>query len=474
MEVQNVKRAINRYGTLPKGARIGAYLESLRQSGLSTNQENVPTAPVTCPEQPTDSTVRSLSPRTNIRTQPQMIRSNSSSGVTPFYHLNQAPSSPTGIKIHRPRTVGMSRNASTDVGLRTFISMNNSSFRSGGSPSRAVQPSLADLEFPPPPTDLPPPPEEFDNVSEALESEISNTTVLSSFKVPHIDKSSDVNNTEPSVEEASSRFGISLKHRDPSEPGKERALTPLTPVESSNASDVPAVGSPSPIDPLPSPPITPESDKVKSDPEEPIKKIPGAKDIFESKLLAEIKENQKKKESTKEPEAELIADGNKNDVKCLLRKTSSTLPPKLPDNTTNTFKTQLKKVDTSKRTVVPPKEETNAQTGLIIDFKSRLRKVDSGGSDRRPDNDEDEQSQQDASGDSEELNNSGGGGDNTAKRESTTSINSNENAVKADDGDDKRRSTGKLMRVNKTFLYHLRRDRPEPERSYQSASSYYQ
>ena len=32
LEVQNVKRAINRYGTLPKGARIGAYLESMRQS----------------------------------------------------------------------------------------------------------------------------------------------------------------------------------------------------------------------------------------------------------------------------------------------------------------------------------------------------------------------------------------------------------------------------------------------------------
>lgn len=32
LEVQNVKRAINRYGTLPKGARIGQYLESLKTS----------------------------------------------------------------------------------------------------------------------------------------------------------------------------------------------------------------------------------------------------------------------------------------------------------------------------------------------------------------------------------------------------------------------------------------------------------
>ncbi|OQR66628.1 hypothetical protein BIW11_14028 [Tropilaelaps mercedesae] len=36
LEVQNVKKAINRYGTLPKNARIGAYLESLRQHGLHT------------------------------------------------------------------------------------------------------------------------------------------------------------------------------------------------------------------------------------------------------------------------------------------------------------------------------------------------------------------------------------------------------------------------------------------------------
>jgi len=30
-----VRKAINRYGTLPKGARIGAYLDSLRQDPLT-------------------------------------------------------------------------------------------------------------------------------------------------------------------------------------------------------------------------------------------------------------------------------------------------------------------------------------------------------------------------------------------------------------------------------------------------------
>lgn len=37
LEVQNVKRAINRYGTLPKGARIGQYLESLKTNDADTS-----------------------------------------------------------------------------------------------------------------------------------------------------------------------------------------------------------------------------------------------------------------------------------------------------------------------------------------------------------------------------------------------------------------------------------------------------
>ncbi|KAG8193740.1 hypothetical protein JTE90_005038 [Oedothorax gibbosus] len=42
LEVQNVKKAISRYGTLPKGARIGAYLESLRQHGLHAGSQPEP------------------------------------------------------------------------------------------------------------------------------------------------------------------------------------------------------------------------------------------------------------------------------------------------------------------------------------------------------------------------------------------------------------------------------------------------
>lgn len=139
LEVQNVKRAINRYGTLPKGARIGAYLESLRQSGMP---ESEPTTSIDAPQH------RSLSPRQGaLRAQPvQMTRSNSSSGVVGTY---QPPNSP------RTRALGSRKPA--DGVLRTFRAPSTATFRTA-SPSRAVQPTLADLEFPPPPLDLPPPP----------------------------------------------------------------------------------------------------------------------------------------------------------------------------------------------------------------------------------------------------------------------------------------------------------------------------
>ncbi|KAJ8738075.1 hypothetical protein PYW08_000670 [Mythimna loreyi] len=113
LEVQNVKRAINRYGTLPKGARIGAYLESMRQSAGGARE-------------PRDE-ARSLSPRT-ARALPHMIRSNSSGGVTA-----PAPASPRAARAP----------------LRSFAD----------SPAKP-RPRLAELEFPPPPPDLPPPPED--------------------------------------------------------------------------------------------------------------------------------------------------------------------------------------------------------------------------------------------------------------------------------------------------------------------------
>ncbi|XP_020297627.1 tyrosine-protein kinase Abl isoform X2 [Pseudomyrmex gracilis] len=246
LEVQNVKRAINRYGTLPKGARIGAYLESLRQSGMSSNQENVPATTSSLStaiiEQQQDVVVasvidaipqhRSLSPRqNNLRAQPQMTRSNSSSGVVNTY---QPPNSPRSrVAIRKTNVEG--------IGLRTFRVPNSSSFRTA-SPSRSIQPTLADLEFPPPPVDLPPPPDEtFSDQCDlppptataspctetsSSHAKITNSPVsLRKMKAEwrskeetsdhdQDDRNNDVRNAEPSVKEASSRFGVSLRRRE--------------------------------------------------------------------------------------------------------------------------------------------------------------------------------------------------------------------------------------------------------------------
>jgi len=124
LEVQNVKRAINRYGTLPKGARIGAYLESLRHGNSESTDGNITKPPA--------------NHRTNVPLrrpfqQPgNMTRSNSST--------NFQPSSPRTLRAQPP------------------------------------PPNLADLEFPPPP-----PPEDLDHEE------------MSTF-----------------------RFGVSLRHREPS------------------------------------------------------------------------------------------------------------------------------------------------------------------------------------------------------------------------------------------------------------------
>lgn len=207
---------------------------------------------------------RSLSPRTNIRAQPQMIRSNSSSGVTTFH----SPSSPTASKFSRNRNFGRnSNNDNTGGGLTTFRVAQN--YR-GGSPSRSVKPSLANLEFPPPPTDLPPPPEEFDSAQEVTNTSSSATVVdlkkkitilspLTSRKQVGEENDADVSNLEPSVREASCRFGVNLKKREPSvescsrDDNKEKSpiRTSLSVSSSqeersplSGASDAPVMGSP--------------------------------------------------------------------------------------------------------------------------------------------------------------------------------------------------------------------------------------
>ncbi|CAH1099078.1 unnamed protein product [Psylliodes chrysocephalus] len=481
LEVQNVRKAISRYGTLPKGARIGAYLESLRQNNMSSNDDAIQAVNPAIDQ--SETTPRSLSPRTNIRTQPQMIRSNSSGGVTTF-HATHPPSSPTSSKLTRNRNVARNNSADVRSSLRSFKASQNSTFR-GGSPSRSIQPTLADLEFPPPPTDLPPPPEEFDGIdqvdcstsimtsSQELRKRIIPISPLTTKKISREPKepqlsepseTSDVSTLQPSVEEASSRFGVSLKKRDmdkdvkedSGKEGKEKSpqrasLSLTSPSQDgkspiSGDSDVPAVGSP--LEPLPPPPNIGESDVAVDTPEDnKTSKVFRNKLVMkemELKLVAEIKESQNlKSKNLKEspiepylavsgishdPVAQLVTELSqslnieKDLDKNVARKNSQ---GNLTTNNGVTFVSQLKKVDPKKPTT---KEKPEKDGSVIIDFKSRLRKVEN---DRKSDErNEDNETE-------------------TNKRESTASSDSGN--LKLDDNDDKRKSTGSISSLKKLW-----------------------
>jgi abelson tyrosine-protein kinase 1 len=329
LEVKNVRQAINRYGTLPKSSRIGAYLDSLRQNGenespivegliqpvtaqqISGNVLGIPTT--------NDQMLPSThSPRTALKVQPQMIRSNSSGGVT---MTNSATASLTKLQRHRTTTDGTM--------MTTF-----SSFRSAGStnsPKRNLPPALADLEFPPPP-----PPgkiklifikilqfnnfliilEEFDGINNQFHQDIP-----SGMKQPKM--SNDVSNTAPSVEEASTRFGVSLRKREPS------------------TDSCSSLGSPA------------------NDLNDVIKSIDPA-----AMLVSELAETMIPKPDAPMKPSELA-------------RKPSTPKPTQNQNESNgipQFKAQLKKVEPKSRPIQePPKNEI---TTSIIDFKSRLRRVD--------------------------------------------------------------------------------------------------
>ncbi|PSN33486.1 Tyrosine-protein kinase Abl [Blattella germanica] len=668
LEVQNVKRAINRYGTLPKGARIGAYLESLRASGLTSGQEVegaiVDGGEGECLEEPgivsEIAPHRSVSPRTNIRTQPQMIRSNSSGGaVGGFHHHPPPPSSPTAGKLHRPRT-GVVRNHGVETcgSLRTFrAAPNTSSFR-GGSPSRVLQPSLADLEFPPPPADLPPPPEEFDNLNDGppltpepppllsaaspsperrrlrtgppgnkpsglassprslrklghsssldqpsprwlTQSDVTDSdqgVVMEQQSDPDKDspgssRIADVRNTEPSVEEASSRFGVSLRHREPSTDSCSSAKSggdhddsglqlqggrrssksrprdrPPSPPRSSHSLTSPSLETKSPVspgsdlvpalyspgEPPPPPPpaepnISPQHNQSDSDvvaspngnvcdetsDKKPMNNkvmknvLPGMKEMLELKLVAEIKERADLKfgrgakdspvgdggiagsTSSLDPAAQLISelsegfqysdstkkeitpdtppnksspDNNKGpaspvDFKANLRrisrgsessKSEGVGQSKQEGMSLGGFKAQLKKFEpASKR--VGTKDENDDHAGPIIDFKSRLRKVENssdkvvstgkkeGGKDDENDKrGEDEKRRNSVSVDGDHQQDE----DVSKKRDSTVSAHSLDSGsgsgaggtqLKVEEGEDKRRSTGSISSLKKLW-----------------------
>ncbi|XP_050311606.1 tyrosine-protein kinase Abl isoform X2 [Anthonomus grandis grandis] len=318
LEVQNVRKAISRYGTLPKVARIGAYLESLRQSNA---------APSTGEESGEGPTPRSLSPRAP----PQMIRSNSSSGVvggaaTSTSAAPPPPGSPTGVKLARARNFSRTTAAPTAAAsdlrssLRTFKTPPRTSFRS---PPTQRPPTLADLEFPPPPPpelfDLPPPTKKIVPMSPMLPSNNNNNRKLVTSTSCAVGE--DVSNPRPSVEEASSRFGVSLKRRG--SPSHVEAEPPSVPPP------------PPPPPPLPS--------TVKKE--------------MELKLVAEIKER-----------ADQKGRGGATPPSLLSGESSSLSMCHDPVSQLVTELSQSLNLEGGRKNAQQPQK--------LIDFKSRLRKVE--------------------------------------------------------------------------------------------------
>lgn len=337
-----------------------------------------------------------------------MIRSNSSSGVTTFHNINHPPSP---NKLHRNRN-NLNRNNSENITLKTFR-VNQSSFR-GGSPSRTTQPTLADLEFPPPPTDLPPP-EEFSEENNINE----NQTEIK---------------TELSVEEAGTRFGISLRHREPSSDScsSAKSKNENSPEKSPN-SEQPNLESS--LDSLPPPPSSNEEEEPKND----LFKNTNMKEMLELKLVAEIKERADQK--TKNPketspnEPLTLTSVNNDPLLQLVSELSETMNIEniVSKKETISYKTQLKKVDPP---IKRPKEEIINSSSGVIDFKSRLRKIDNVTEKKTDKEIEEEKTIENET--------------ETNKRESTASSDSSSN-LKLDENDDKRKSTGSISSLKKLW-----------------------
>ncbi|XP_030385255.1 tyrosine-protein kinase Abl isoform X3 [Scaptodrosophila lebanonensis] len=341
LEVMNVKRVVNRYGTLPKQARIGAYLDSLEDTNEPSTSPSASSALAAVLDhpaaaRPTPAIVNNKLAGANSgpTAQPpappqQMIRSNSSGGVT---MQNNAAASLNKLQRHRTTTEGT---------MMTF-----SSFRatnSANSPKRSIQqPALANLEFPPPP-----PPEEFEAAPPAAECAAQALQLHLQAALPN-SSSNDVSNTAPSVEEASSRFGVSLRKREPSTDSCSSLGTP--------------------------PDAAPEKSFN-----------------LKEKLITEIKDrgNLNNKESTSmsngsssvDPVSLLVTELAES--MNLPKQQQQKLPPKSSPayeanqtngNSSGTFKTQLKKVEPKK--LGTSGQKTEQPKSIIIDYKAHLRKVE--------------------------------------------------------------------------------------------------
>lgn len=318
-----------------------------------------------------------------------MIRSNSSGGVTA-----PAPASP--------------RASRAVPALRSFAN----------SPAKP-RPRLAELEFPPPPPDLPPPPED---------------SAQPPPPPPPPDCCRDAGtDTADRLEDSS----IVLHDRFEAEekPAKQIMKEML---------ELKLVAE-----------IKERADKKKHK----LKESPPSNEVIEmhtsfgdpvTRLVSELSESlniealRKAEKKTEPPKS--IDNGKESispiDLKASLRKTSysNNIEKKSELEGKTDFKSQLKKVDTNK--INNASKDTEEPGRSIIDFKSRLRKVDGGtpatnGTNKKTDQSSPEDSRKDVSSKSD---------DSDKKRSESGSLDTS-----GGDEDDKRRSTGSISSLKKLW-----------------------
>lgn len=151
LEVHNVKKAINRYGTLPKGARIGAYLESLRQSGMTSE-----------PPEGVDMDQGNKEEESPKAGHVSLLRQAVNHNRTEDPRLRPGVKNATGSSSNPTKTppAGRSHSLSGEGPRTPSPKPRSSGLRSSSNPQarhpreNSPAPNLADLEFPPPPPPL--------------------------------------------------------------------------------------------------------------------------------------------------------------------------------------------------------------------------------------------------------------------------------------------------------------------------------
>lgn len=464
LDERNLKRAVHRYGTLPKGARIGAYLESLRQSGMTPE-------PVVEQGVESDATVDNNSvggqgasesmDRHLMKTKvaPQMLRSNSSHG-------------------------GFS-------GGSAAAAANRASPRTNPNQLRRVQASMdsypPEMDFPPPPPltalDFPPPP------------------MMPSPRTQRKDQANKENNL-PDKLERSSRTAAREASSDSCESGRA-ALPPANNITESPLSENRTLGSPA-VGSLSSPGSTLDDGRLikntsSSDAIRPFVAATKQEDL-ELKLVNEIHDakesspsqqpNKAISPSNNSPAAMLVTElfeslkaksgkasnmpaavekppmenQHEIDFKANLRKVKKTEEPKNPQPSSPKqidFKAQLKKKHETDKPVEQSSIEppSSNEGGGIVDFKAKLRKSKP---DHSSDQDQDKQTAAEGGGVVDfkaRLRKVSGNNSTTTKapeapsvaKKTTTEKRDSIDSLEEDDSGGKRKSTGSISSLRKMW-----------------------